>query len=77
MYPCTHLRQGVGVVEELPRIGSALPVELYDLPPGRVAMMKLPSPGEWVTLRNIGSVVVHGQLQACRYLAACISHCTT
>jgi hypothetical protein len=49
--------------EEVPRLGTAMPVVMYGL--GRMAReVPMPGPGLWVKLRNVAACVVHGQLQA-------------
>lgn len=51
-------------MEDVPRLGTALPVRLYGLQ-GLLHEVPLPEPGAWVKLRNVAACTVSGQLQVC------------
>lgn len=48
--------------EEVPRLGTAMPVVTYGL--GKLSnVVPLPEAGQWVKLRNVAACLINGQLQ--------------
>ena len=66
--------QGKGVVDDLPPLGTALPILVTQPSPaegqGKVPL-QLPSVGSWVKLRNVKAWVVAGQLQVHHHFCSC------
>lgn len=70
-YTLCHI-QGKNVVDDLPPLGTALPIVVTQPSPadcqGKGPLL-LPSVGEWVKLRNVKAWVVAGQLQVLHHFS--------